>query len=70
MDENLILKMNILGGMDSYARENFNEYVFDEWLVYGVPDGCDEDTLREIAEDDALFREICDEFGRLLNENE
>lgn len=67
MTENLILKMNILGGMDSYIKEAIgDENIINRWLEYGLPDGCDEDTLREIAEDDDCFINICNYWNNLI----
>lgn len=67
MTDNLILKMNILGGMDSYIREVIgNDDITDRWLEYGLPDECDEDTLREIAEDEDSFINICNYWNNLI----
>lgn len=66
MNENTILKMNLLGGMDAYARDNFDEELFEVWLEEGVPDGADEETLQEIVEMDGEFERICRVFGSLL----
>lgn len=70
MTDNLILKMNILGGMDSYIREVIgNDDITDRWITYGLPDECDEDTLREIAEDDDSFINICNYWNCLIRYN-
>ena len=64
-NEELILKMNMLGGMDTYMREVIgDEDLIDEWNMYGVPDEADEDDLRACAE--ISFAEICAKFGQLI----
>lgn len=67
--DNTILKANILGGLDSYIRDNIeDEDLFDMWLTYGVPDECDEQLLMEIAEDEDEFRRIIGIAGDLLSQ--
>ena len=63
-----VLRANLLGGMDAYAREMVDdEDYFMEWLELGVPDGADEDMLMEIAGDEEEFNRIATEFASLLN---
>ena len=67
MNEKLILKANILGGMDSYIREYIeDENLFEYWLQEGVPDESDEAMLLECAENDENFTHICRVFGTIL----
>jgi len=67
MNDTILLKMNLLGGMDTYVREVIgDDDITDVWNMYGVPDECDEDTLREIAEDDNEFTRICILMGKLV----
>ena len=67
MNDVILLKMNLLGGMDTYVREVIgDDDITDVWNMYGVPDECDEDTLREIAEDDSKFTRICILMGKLV----
>lgn len=66
MTELTLLKMNLLGGMDSYIRELGDEDIWEAWIANGVPDGATEDDLRFIAEDDELWRDTCELFGRLI----
>lgn len=66
-----ILRMNILGGFDTYVREHVDdEDLIDYWLMDGVPDCCDEETLEFIATDEECwlacvnaFSYICKEIG-------
>ena len=66
MTELTLLKMNLLGVMDSYVRELGDENIWEVWIAIGVPDGATEDDLQFIAEDDELWRDTCDLFGRLI----
>ena len=66
MTELTLLKMNLLGGMDSYIRELGDEDIWEAWIAYGVPDGATEDDLQSIAEDDESWRETCSLFGQLI----
>lgn len=66
MTELTLLKMNLLGGMDSYIRELGDEDIWEVWIAHGVPDGATEDDLRFIAEDDELWQDTCELFGRLI----
>lgn len=64
--EELILKMNLLGGMDTYIRHVVgDEDLIDEWNMYGVPDEASEDDLKACAS--INFAEICAKFGQLIN---
>lgn len=63
-----VLRANLLGGMDAYVREVVgDEDYFMEWLMSGVPDDADEDTLIEIAGDEEEFNRICIVFSHLIN---
>ena len=65
-NEELVLKMNLLGGMDAYIRHVVgDEDLIDEWNMYGVPDEASEDDLKACAS--INFAEICAKFGQLVN---
>jgi hypothetical protein len=64
--ERIVLKANILGGMNSYILGLGDEDILEPWLMCGVPDGCTEEELMEIAEDDDEFRRIAKEFAKLI----
>jgi len=61
-----LLKANLLGGMNAYIIELGDEDILEPWLMCGVPDGCTEEELMEIAEDDEEFRRIVKEFAKLI----
>ena len=64
-NEELVLKMNILGGMNTYIREVIgDEDLIDEWNMYGVPDEASEEDLETCAY--VGFAEICAKFGQLI----
>ena len=65
-EEMIILRANILGGMNSYIIENCNEDIQEYWATYGIPDGADEDDLIEIAEDNELWVSCCKCFANCL----
>lgn len=68
MNDNTLLRANILGGMDSYILNVVgDEDIYDIWWAEGIPDECDEDTLMSIAEDESEFQRICYLFGNLIN---
>lgn len=67
MTNEILLKMNLLGGMDTYVREVIgDDDLTDFWNMYGVPDGADEEMLKEIAEDEENFRSICEALGKIV----
>lgn len=67
VNEVITLRMNILGGMDTYIREVIgDDDCTDIWNVKGIPDGADEVDFMEIANDDSEWSRICYVFGTLL----
>lgn len=66
-------KVKLLRGMDQYIRNasaDEDDMIFDIWIVGGVPDGADDQTLEEIARDEELWINICKLFGELIVELE
>lgn len=64
--EQVILRANILGGMNSYIINLGDEDILETWLLDGVPDGCTEEELMEIAEDKTEFERITYLFGNMV----
>lgn len=62
----VLLRANLLGGMNSYIIELDDEDILEPWLMCGVPDGSTEEDLMEIAEDEEEFRSIVKEFAKLI----
>ena len=64
--ELIVLRMNMLGGMNEYVQcFNDEEAYYNNW-IYLVPDECTEDDLESIAEDDESFNDVCILFGKLI----
>lgn len=62
--ELIVLRANILGGMDTYIRETVQEEAhFEYWLEMGIPDEATEEILMEIAKDKTEFARIARVFG-------
>ena len=59
-------RIEFLKQFDSYVRENIgnDEITCDIWLVEGLPDGCDETDLKEIALDDELWLDCVNCFNK------
>jgi len=71
MSEKTILRMNLLGGMNSYILDHVgDEALIEMWLMCGVPDGATEDDLIEMAEDDNLWVDAVNTFKRIINESD
>ena len=68
MNNIIILKANILGGMNEYILDLGDEDIYEVWFTYGVPDGATEEMLISLAEDDSIFRDICKLFGELIKQ--
>ena len=64
--DDILLRANLLGGMNSYIIQLGDEDILEPWLMCGVPDGCTETELMEIAEDEDEFRRITKEFAKLV----
>ena len=64
--EDIILKMNLLGGMNAYVENLGDDDATDYWLTFGIPDGATEENLREFAEDQDTWVQMCCVFGKLV----
>ena len=68
--ETILLRANMLGGMNQYILNIIgDEFVTERWLMCGIPDGCNEDELMEIAKDDSEFLRISNLWNNLIREN-
>lgn len=68
-DEMIILRANILGGMNAYIRDVIgDDDITERWDMFGVPDGADEEEIMEIAEDESEWIRICAYFGSEVSE--
>ena len=67
MIDKTLFRMNMLGGMNEYVINVIGDEKMTEiWLRDGVPDGADEDDLREIAEDDDLWSDMVAAFDYVI----
>ena len=70
MNNSIILKANILGGLNDYILNVIgNDDVTDNWLANGIPDAATEEDLIKIAEDEKQFAEIVYYAGYLIHLN-
>lgn len=67
MSDIIILKMNLLGGMNSYLEEIGDEYYLNRWHLT-FPDEADEDDLAEIVSNGELWTECCALFGKICQD--
>lgn len=65
------LRAKFLKQMDDYVRDSIgDETITDYWLSMGLPDGADDDEIREIAEDDEEWVEMVEAFAYCLRMEE
>lgn len=60
-----VLKMNLLGGMNSYIMAMNDEVVLKKWQARILPENCTEEDLEKIATNDEMWVCACSTFGRL-----
>ena len=58
------LRMNILGGMNSYILDVGDEDILKYWFFYGIPKECTEEQLLWIAENDDLWLTCINAFDK------
>lgn len=61
-----VLRMNLVGGMNEYIKCLNDETAYYDYWIELVPDEATEDDLESIAEDDELFNDTCELFGKLI----
>lgn len=72
MDEKLKkLYAHRLMWMDKYIKEHVadEDLIIDCWLKNGVPDGCDEESCKEIVDAES-YTDCCKLFAYILYEND
>lgn len=62
----LVLRMNLVGGMNEYIKCLNDETAYYDYWIELVPDEATEDDLQDIAESDELFRAVCERFAMLV----
>lgn len=66
INEEMVLRMNILGGMNAFVSDLGDEDILENWITFGVPDAASEEDLQMIAEDDECFADVCEAFAKIV----
>lgn len=61
-----VLKMNILGGMNSYIMSMKSKVALKKWQSRILPENCTEEDLERIATNEELWMCACSTFGTLV----
>ena len=67
-EDTVLLRANLLGGMNAYIIDLGDEDIYEVWWALGVPDECSEEMLMDIAEDEQEFNRISLVFGKIIND--
>ena len=62
-------RIELLKGMHNYIIDMGDDFVYDIWIRDGVPDEPDDEIFEFIASDDDEWREVCELFGKLVEED-
>lgn len=67
MEKNLIVitRANIMGGMNQDIIDLGDEAIYMKWIMV-FPDGCEEDELIEMAEDEEIYLDVVECYARCL----
>lgn len=65
ISEIVMLKANIMGGMNEYIKEQGDDDLWDFWITV-FPDECSEDELMEMAENDSIWFDVVNHFNECL----
>ena len=63
--DDVMLKANIMGGMNEYIKNIGDDDVYDIWISV-FPDCCDEEELMEMAKDEDTWLAVVNCFARCL----
>ena len=67
MNETIILRANIMGGMNSYIQQLGDEATWMKWIwTYIFPDNITEEDLMEMAEDEDIWLNVVKCFAKCL----
>ena len=61
----VILRANIMGGMNQDIVDLGDEDIYMKWIMV-FPDGCEEDELIEMAEDEEIYLDVVECYARCL----
>jgi hypothetical protein len=62
-------KIELLKDMHNYILDMGDDLVYDIWIRDGVPDEPDDEIFEFIASNDDDWREVCELFGKLIEED-
>lgn len=62
-------KIELLKDMHNYILDMGDDLVYDIWIRDGVPDEPDDEIFEFIASNDDDWREVCELFGKLVEED-
>lgn len=62
-------KIELLKNMHNYIIEMGDDFIYDIWIRDGVPDEPDDEIFEFIASNDDEWREVCELFGKLVEED-
>ena len=62
-------RIGLLKGMHNYIINMGDDLVYDIWIRDGVPDEPDDEIFEFIASNDGEWREVCELFGELVEED-
>ena len=62
-------KIEFLKDMHNYILDMGDEDIYDVWIEEGVPDEPNEEIFEFIASNDDDWREVCELFGKLVEED-
>lgn len=64
-DLTILTRANIMGGMNQDIIDLGDESIYMKWIMV-FPDGCEEDELMEMAEDEETYLEVVECYARCL----
>ena len=67
IDEMVMLKANIMGGMNEYIKELGDDDIWDIWIEV-FPDECSEEELMEMAKNDSIWLDVVNRFAYILKQ--
>lgn len=62
-------KIELLKDMHNYIIDMGDDFIYDIWIRDGVPDEPDDEIFEFIASNDDDWREVCELFGKLVEED-
>ena len=62
-------KIELLKNMHNYIIEMGDDFIYDIWIRDGIPDEPDDEIFEFIASNDDDWREVCELFGKLVEED-